>query len=476
MTKSARMILLFLVASMLATALPALAAQPAKPAGATAGAVLTVDDAVKMALEYSSQIIGSEASVVDARSSLYRSYSGVLPLVSITGSRSASVREQLRGTQSFSGLIFPTARQDFTGYTNSPTIQGSWNFLDLTAISTYQAARAGLHSAELAHKSTRQQVALDTRRQYYEVVKAIHLSRVSSQALRLARDDQRRVQALFNVGSVSRSDLLKAQVRTAQSELDSIGKHNSINVNRITLATMIGIAERQMGDVDTMLVAQTQTYDEAQILAEAEQARPDLQSAKAELDAAHASLRAANFLRLPYLSVSGSATYRPTSKSKTTLYEQIDQTTGQIIQTFDPPLTSSTRSDVDRLYSGSIGVTWNIFTGFGNEASIASSHARVMRAQNAFESLQRNLAGEVQQILQTYREVVEAYNVTQRAIESAEENLKLTQQKYNVGSATILDLIDAQVQLQSAQSDAVSALAAMRVAEAAVEKVRGRGD
>ena len=44
---------------------------------------------------------------------------------------------QLRGTQSFSGLIFPTARQDFTGYTNTPSIQGSWNFLDLTAKGTW---------------------------------------------------------------------------------------------------------------------------------------------------------------------------------------------------------------------------------------------------------------------------------------------------------------------------------------------------
>jgi outer membrane protein TolC len=72
--------------------------------------------------------------------------------------------------------------------------------------------------------------------------------------------------------------------------------------------------------------------------------------------------------------------------------------------------------------------------------------------------------------------VVEAYHVAQRALESSEENLKLTQQKYNVGSSTILDLIDAQVQLQRAQSDIVSALAGIRVAEATVEKVRGRGD
>src|SRR5262245_23629489 len=279
MTKPVRSIFLWLVASSLVAALPGRgqAAADKSAAAASPAGPLTVDMAVKLALGRSSSIIGSEASVVDARGGLYHAYSGILPQVSISGSRSASVREQLRGTQAFSGFIIPTDRQDFNNYSNTPQITGSWNFLDLSALSNYQSARNSLHSAELAHKSTRQQIALDTRRQFYEVVKAIHLSRVSSQALRLARDDQRRVQALFNVGSVSRSDLLKAQVRTAQSELDSIAKHNSINVNRLNLATMIGIAERQMGDVDTVLIAQPQAYDETQILSEAEKNRPDIQ-------------------------------------------------------------------------------------------------------------------------------------------------------------------------------------------------------
>ena len=47
---------------------------------------------------------------------------------------------------------------------------------------------------------------------------------------------------------------------------------------------------------------------------------------------------------------------------------------------------------------------------------------------------------------------------------------------YNVGSATILDLIDSQVQLQRAQSDLVSALAAIRVADATLARVRGRSE
>jgi outer membrane protein TolC len=66
--------------------------------------------------------------------------------------------------------------------------------------------------------------------------------------------------------------------------------------------------------------------------------------------------------------------------------------------------------------------------------------------------------------------------VGRTAVASARENLNLVQQKYNVGSATILDLIDAQVSLLQAASDLVSAMADIRIAEAAVDRVRGKAE
>ena len=80
------------------------------------------------------------------------------------------------------------------------------------------------------------------------------------------------------------------------------------------------------------------------------------------------------------------------------------------------------------------------------------------------------------QSLLSYQEAIVGVEVAERAVESATENLKLTQQKYNVGSSTILDLIDAQVQLQRAKNQQVSALAAVRVADAAVRRASGRND
>jgi outer membrane protein TolC len=428
---------------------------------ARTAAALTVEEAVKMALENNSQIVQANASLLDARSGLYSSYTGLMPRVTADYTRSGSLDSKSRGTRVFGGVPFNIPSQDQEVYSTTPTLSGSWSVLNLTALSDWSSARSGLKAAQLSRKAARQAVALDARGKYYEVVKAIHLARVSSEALRLSRDDERRVRALFTVGSVSRGDLLKAQVRTAQSELDSLARHNGISASRITLATALGVEEMKLGDVDTVLTAETRAYDEAQILAEAERARPDIMAARSQWNAAKASLRAANFGRLPYLWVSGSTDLNPKSTSKTTVAGS-------------NPVSG--RFEEDAAYRGQIGVTWNLANGLTNEAAIASSRARVLRAQDAYELLHRNLASEVRQTLLTYREVVEGYNVAQRALDSATENMKLTQQKYNVGSATILELIDAQVQLQTAQSNVVSALAGMRVGEATVEKVRGSGD
>jgi len=107
---------------------------------------------------------------------------------------------------------------------------------------------------------------------------------------------------------------------------------------------------------------------------------------------------------------------------------------------------------------------------------VASARAGLIRARDSRDALVRNLEGEVRETLLSYQEAIEREALAGRAVAAAAENLNLVQQKYNVGSATILDLINAELQLQRSQSDLVSALADIRVAEAAVERVRGAGE
>jgi outer membrane protein len=117
-----------------------------------------------------------------------------------------------------------------------------------------------------------------------------------------------------------------------------------------------------------------------------------------------------------------------------------------------------------------------IFDGFAIDSRVAAARSQMLNARETHAALMRNLEGEVRQSLLSYQEATERESLARRAMESAAENMNLIQQKYNVGSATILDLIDAQLQLQRSASELVSALADIRVAEALVDRVRGKGE
>lgn len=440
--------------------------------GAAHAQPLTADGAVRRALERGSRSVQADANVLDARAGLYSAYSGVLPRFSASLTRSGSWVEDRTGTQVFGSIPFSSTTIESENYSTTPSVSGSWNVLNLSAISQWRSARSGLNAARHSRTAERQEIALATRRQFYEVVRAIKLADVASQSLRLAHDDERRVRALFDVGSVSRSDLLSAQVRTAQAQLDSLSARNAVTNQRILLADALGMPEVELGDVDTALVVNPRVFDEATVLAEAERARPDLQAAEAEVRAARSGVSAARFARLPYVTISGGADFSPRTSGRTVV--PAEDTTGTPIPGTEVEFTSG--SETDRSIGGSIALNWDFFDGLATDARNASARARLMRSTETRDALRRNLAAEVRQALLAHREALEREVLSRRALAAAEENLNLTQQKYNVGSATVLELIDAQVQLQRAQSDLVSALAAIRVAEAQVDRVRGAGE
>lgn len=457
--------------------------------GAAAQPVLTADDAVKMALQRNSQIINAGADLLSARGGLYGAYSGLLPHLSAGLSRSGSRVDQASGSSLFGSFVTPSATTDRESYSTAPQLSGSWQVLNLSSIAGLSSARAGLKASRFAREATRADVALATRQQFYQVVQAAKLIGVTSQALTLARDSERRVRVLFEVGSVSRSDVLQAQVQTAQSQLDSIGACQALLVQRDLLAMQIGIEEASLGEVDTVLAFTPRELDEAGLLREAAANRPDLKAAGLQLKAARVGLMSARLARLPYVTVAGSAgfdlstAFKQKSYGTTRIYGPpyvsgegdapwaVEQ---DLIAEIPTPETSGD-SKVHRQYGASIALNWDFFDGLATDSRNASARAQLMRAQNAYDVLHRNLAGEVHEAALTYQQVLASETVAQAAVASATENMKLTQQKYNVGSATILDLITAQVALARAQGQLVNALAAIRVAEARIDRVRGLG-
>src|ERR1043166_9277295 len=119
------------------------------PAGGRA-AVLTADQAVKLALQKNTSVIGAEASVLSARSGLWSAYAEMVPNVSGTYDVRNTKLNPKGDLQTFQHgaqlLTFRTRSSEETD--RSPSLVGSWSILSLSNLSNF-SSRSEEHTSEL---------------------------------------------------------------------------------------------------------------------------------------------------------------------------------------------------------------------------------------------------------------------------------------------------------------------------------------
>jgi outer membrane protein len=120
------------------------------------------------------------------------------------------------------------------------------------------------------------------------------------------------------------------------------------------------------------------------------------------------------------------------------------------------------------------GFSWNLFDGFRRESS--AIRAKVVR-NNALAMLANTKNKTVSDIKSAYLQInqlKQQRTVAEETVASATEDIKITQEKYNLGAATILDLLDAQVSLKRAEVSLISVDFDLNRAIASLEKSMGK--
>jgi len=415
---------------------------------AAAQTPLTADQVVQMALQKNPTVLSAEQDIKLAGGALTSARSVILPQLNL--------QQGYDHTNSRS----PRARIDPTGAIHAGTFNiETWSggvaldqsFINFSGWGGIRAAKANLEAAGGNTAATRATVALQAYTQFYTVLKAIKLTTVARQSVQLQQDQLKRTNALFELGSVAKGDVLKQQVQVSQSLLDEINARTAVEVERERLVSFLGLDPATHLDIDTTLTETNVTIDSATVWKDAFAHRPELIAARASLASASADLGAAQGRRYPTLD--GRATY------------------GYSLNHHFP----NSFDEVDQNSSRNLSMSLNlpIFDGRNTKGQINEAKARELQAEYALRTQELLIAVDVNTSLQSAYQEQERIHVTRDGLASAEEDLKLSQEKYNVGSATVLDLIDAQVALTRARSDYISALADAEVAQMQLRRARG---
>ena len=125
-------------------------------------------------------------------------------------------------------------------------------------------------------------------------------------------------------------------------------------------------------------------------------------------------------------------------------------------------------------FSASVSVSLPIFTQFSRPLAVSQAQAQAEDAQYFADGRRLQLRTLVSEAYYSLRTAYATIGIQVTNREAAGEQLRLSTERYRVGSGTFFELLDAQLAAQRAEADYINAIYAYHRAVAALEAAVGR--
>lgn len=315
--------------------------------------------------------------------------------------------------------------------------------------------RSANNSLIITQQLARQQeinVILNVHQSFYQRLKAQQLLEVAKKNLNLARQQVSLVKTQFELGAVKKTDLLKTQVLEGRAQSDVLIQETNWRNAKLALRNSLGL----MGsDVYFEITDLGQTLlpvpELEQSVSEMVEHNPTLFVRRSQISEAELNRKILFGTRLPNLSASLS--YGTTSDE------------------FD----SITQLD-DWSSSISLSLSVPIFTGYSLSTKQQQAELNVRKQQYDYLTQKHNLQVQLGNLINALENYQELIPISEQVLASAEEDLNLVQERYSLGSATILEVLDAQVSVSQARSSLVSTKYDARTQEVQLRALLGTLD
>jgi len=313
---------------------------------------------------------------------------------------------------------------------------------------------AAYHSRAAArenYRATVNNLVFGVKEAYFNLLKAIKLVEVQDAAVDRAEESHKTIRSKYELGSASLSEVLKAEVQLGTEQLELLRRQNEVESARARLNTILGRSVDEPFEIEDIGEGVTQTPDYQAALAEALENSPEVQGARAALRLAKDDIGIARASLFPNVGWSYSR--------------------GWVAGDFSDLMGF----DQNQSWRFSLSADLPLFSAFSRKTMISNARVGVKNAREQLEQSEHSVELGVKQSHLGVELAQRSREVADQTEASAQEDFKLAQEKYNLGAATILDLLDAQASLTSAQNEKVNSLYDHYVAVARLENVIGRG-
>ena len=414
-----------------------------------------LDDCIEIALDGKKTLLSAKLNVASAERGITGSFSGLLP--SLNASTSAG-RTHFPEKENISyDLQNPTPDATMSSYYDNMSAGLSLNqtiFDGGRSWNQVKQARSNLEIAKLNQRSTKIQVIQNVIKSYYGLFQAQQLYDVAEQNLEMSEQQVSLVKKQYDLGVVKKTDLLKAEVAQGQARVDVLTrKTNHQNARRVLFNDM------GLQDFGQSIMAVDQEWvrpvvpSSSEVLNLLKTQNPTLSISQSRINLGELSYKMAKGLRLP--SLNSSVSYSANGKDSDELMESL-------------------KDDWSLGLNFSLSVP--IYT--GNTLSTRQHQAKLSKQQSEYDyiTLLNDLRVQAELIRESLKNYSEIIPLNQAVVASAEEDLKLVRERYSLGSATILEVLDAQVSLRRSNSTLINTIHDARMQEASLKALLGTLD
>ena len=396
------------------------------------GSVFSLAECVSIALEKNPQVLYQQADIIEKEYSLESSKKDLYPSMYFQyGYQYAPDAYAPFSTSEF------TPPKDYYYYSFSveqPLYRGR------SLVTGVEIGELDLELSKASMAQTQNDIILAVHEAYYDLLKTRKVEKVAEQSLKEREAHLKDAKAFYKAGLIPKNDMLQSEVQLAGAKIELL---RAKNLSTMALARLNTLLRRP---VQTQIqVADILKYEPSEIsweasVQQAKNYRPELRQSEIVVEKADKNI---TLSKAPYLpAVSVSANY-------------LKQ--GDNILAREYPFGSS------EVKTAEATLEWRFWAWGQRKDKMAVAKYNMKKAQENQTELLDNI---ILQVREAYVDTLEAeYNieVTEKAIEQAEEDFRINQSRFQAQLGTTTDVLDAQTRLTRAKINYYSALYNYRI-------------
>jgi outer membrane protein TolC len=398
--------------------------------------ILSLEKCRELALKNNAEVKNAALSVEIAGQQKKEAFTKYFPSVSATGI-GVAFDKALMSTEVATGQPAPNDKVQVDMIKNN-LVGGIMATQPLFAggqiVNGNRLARMGEEVSRLQQQMTENEVLLATERYFWQLVALKEKMKTIEDSETMLARVLSDVTVAVNAGLTSRNDLLRVELEQNRLESGKLKAQNGLQTLKLAFALHIGL-ETDAFDVEAPALDMENIAATVEADNHSSQHRPEYQLLDKSVDAARLQRDMETGKHLPTVAIGAGYNWL---KMDLGMQTEQSKTVGLVFATVSVPLSD-----------------W-----WGGARAIKRKKLELRQAENTRQERRDLLSLQTRQVRDELNEAYHQILLALKAIASAGENLKISQDNYNAGVTILSDLLDARNLLQQSRDQHTEAAAA----------------